>query len=142
MGSAQRQAEFKRKYDDAESFIGLDDRFHCGSHFSNPGIVLHYLSRIAPYVEANVELHGRTLDHPERVFSSLDQSYKNALTDFADVRELTPEFYFLPEMFQNLNKCNFGLKQDGTKVSNVILPSWADQNPFKFVQVMREGIES
>jgi len=72
LGSAQRQAEFQRKYEDAESFIGLDDRFHCGSHFSNPGIVLHYLARVAPYVEANVELHGRTLDHPERVFSSLD----------------------------------------------------------------------
>ena len=142
LGSAQRQAEFKRKYDDAESFVGLHDRFHCGSHYSNPGIVLHYLARIAPYVEANVELHGRTLDHPERVFASLECSYQNALTDFADVRELTPEFYFLPEMFVNHNKCNFGVKQDGFRVNDVALPAWADQNAFKFVQVMREGIES
>ena len=88
--------------------------------------MLHYLARIAPYVEANVELHGRTLDHPERVFASLDQSFQNALTDFADVRELTPEFYFLPEMFVNHNKCNFGKKQDGNKVNDVILPALAD----------------
>ena len=27
-------------------------------------------------------------------------------------------------------------------VSNVDLPPWADKNAFKFVQVMREGIES
>jgi len=53
-----------------------------------------------------------------------------------------PEFFFLPEMFENHNKCNFGIKQDGSKVCNVILPTWADQNPYKFVQVMREGIES
>ena len=80
-----------------------------------------------------MELHGRTLDHPERVFYSLNQSFMNALEDFADVRELTPEFYFLPEMFVNSNKCNFGNKQDGTKVNNVLLPPWADQNAFKFV---------
>jgi hypothetical protein len=46
LGSAVRQAEFKRKFEDSESFIGLEDRFHCGSHYSNPGIVLHYLSRM------------------------------------------------------------------------------------------------
>ena len=82
------------------------------------------------------------MDHPERVFYSIEQSFTNALTDFADVRELTPEFYFLPEMFVNHNRCRFGHKQDGTKVDHVQLPAWADQNAFKFVQVMREGIES
>ena len=142
LGAPQRQAEFKKKYEDAESFIGIDDRFHCGSHFSNPGIVLHYLSRVAPYVEANVELHGRSMDHPDRVFSSLQFSFHNALNDFTDIRELSPEFYFLPDMFLNYNYCNFGRKQDGSIVSNVELPPWADKNAFKFVQVMREGIES
>jgi hypothetical protein len=103
LGSAVRQAEFKRKYEDAEGFIGLEDRFHCGSHYSNPGIVLHYLSRMMPYLEANVELHGKTMDHPDRVFTSIDYSFQNALNDFSDVRELIPEFYFLPEMFLNSN---------------------------------------
>jgi hypothetical protein len=46
LGSAERQAEFKRKYEDNEGFIGIDDRFHCGSHYSNPGIVLHYFARL------------------------------------------------------------------------------------------------
>lgn len=77
------------------------------------------MTRVAPYVEANLELHGRTLDHPERVFFSIEQSFHNALTDFSDVRELTPEFYFLPEMFVNHNRCKFGVKQDGSKVDNV-----------------------
>ena len=45
-------------------------------------------------------------------------------------------------MFLNYNYCNFGRKQDGSIVSNVELPPWADKNAFKFVQVMREGIES
>lgn len=46
LGSAERQAEFKRKYDDVDGFDGLDDRFHCGTHYSNPGIVLHYMVRL------------------------------------------------------------------------------------------------
>ena len=46
LGSAERQAEFKRKYEDIEGFDGMNDRFHCGSHYSNPGIILHYLVRL------------------------------------------------------------------------------------------------
>lgn len=63
-----------------------------------------------PYFEANVELHGKTLDHPDRVFNSIDYSFSNALNDFSDVRELIPEFYFLPEIFLNSNHANFGVK--------------------------------
>ena len=59
LGSAERQAEFRHKFDEADGFIGLDDRFHCGSHYSSPGIVLHYMARIHPYLEACVELHGK-----------------------------------------------------------------------------------
>lgn len=133
LGSATRQAEFKRKYDDAEGFIGLDDRFHCGSHYSNPGIVLHYLARMQPYLEANVELHGKTMDHPDRVFNSIEYSLTNALNDFSDVRELIPEFYFLPEMFLNYGQAKFGVKQNGKRVHHVELPPWCKQDPFKFV---------
>ena len=88
----------------------MDDRFHCGSHYSNPAIILHFLARIAPYLEANVKLHGNTLDHPDRVFSAIEHSFHNALHDFSDVRECSPEFFYLPEMFENTNSLNFGKK--------------------------------
>lgn len=48
--------------------MGIDDRFHCGSHYSNPGIILHYLSRLSPILEANVVLQGKSLDNPDRIF--------------------------------------------------------------------------
>lgn len=59
LGSAERQTEFKRKYEDADGFVGLDDRFHCGSHYSSPGIVFHYMTRVFPFIEGCVELHGK-----------------------------------------------------------------------------------
>ena len=68
LGTAERQAEYKRKYEDTEGFEGLNDRFHCGSHYSNPGIVLHYTSRLSPYLEANVILQGNSMDNPDRIF--------------------------------------------------------------------------
>lgn len=58
------------------------------------------------------------------------------------MRELIPEFYSMPEVLQNLNHCNFGTKDDQTIVNDVTLPEWANKNPQKFVQLMREAMES
>jgi hypothetical protein len=125
-----------------EGFDGMDDRFHCGSHYSNPGIILHYLNRIQPILEANVVLQGNAMDHPDRIFQSVSQSFSHSLNDFSDVRELIPEFYSMCEIFSNQNQINFGTKDDGTKVDDVQLPEWSLKNPQKFVQVMREALES
>jgi hypothetical protein len=108
LGTAERQAEFKRKFEDTDGFLDASDRFHCGSHYSNPGIVLHYLARVSPFIDALVELQGMNHDNPDRIFHSLHDSYSNAMKDFSDVREILPEFYFLPEMYLNSNKLNFG----------------------------------
>jgi len=142
LGSAERQAEFKKKYEDMDGFVDIDDRFHCGSHYSNPGIVLHYLARISPFTDALVELQGLNLDNPDRIFHSLHESYANALKDHSDVREIVPEFFYLPELFVNSNKVAFGRRQDYQLVDNVQLPSWSHQNPYKFVVGMREAFES
>jgi lysosomal-trafficking regulator len=100
----------------------LQERFHCGSHYSNPGIVLHYLSRVSPYIDALVQLHGKSLDSPDRGFHSVHDSLMSALNDHADVRELIPEFFYCPELFMNLNRINFGVKQDGEVVNDVVIP--------------------
>lgn len=142
LGSAERQAEFKRKYDDVDGFDGLDDRFHCGTHYSNPGIVLHYMVRLQPILEAHIVLQSGSLDHPDRIFNSIEQSFKHSLLDQGDMRELIPEFYCMPEMFQNNNCINFGKREDGSRPSDVILPDWSKQSSRLFVQVLREAFES
>lgn len=52
------------------------------------------------------------MDHPDRIFYSVQQSFNHSLNDFSDVRELIPEFYSMPEMFKNQNFINFGQKED------------------------------
>jgi hypothetical protein len=55
---------------------------------------------------------------------------------------LIPEFFFSPELFINQNRINFGKKQDGTIVDDVILPPWAQNDPYLFVIYLREAFES
>lgn len=103
LGSAERQEEFRKKFEDAEGFIDMNNKFHCGSHYSNPGIVIHYLSRISPFIDALVELQGMNTDNPDRIFHSMSDSMGGALNDYFDIREIIPDFFFLPELLLNPN---------------------------------------
>ncbi len=58
------------------------------------------------------------------------------------MREISPEFFYLPELFINKNRIAFGRRQDYQHVDNVQLPAWSHQNPYKFVVGMREAFES
>jgi hypothetical protein len=41
-----------------------------------------------------------------------------------DFKELIPEFFFLPEMFENSEGFDLGVRQNGQRVNNVALPPW------------------
>ena len=57
-----------------------------------------------------------------------------------DVRELTPEFFYLPEFLTNINGYNFGEKQaTGEEISDVHLPPWAKGDPHIFIYASRSG---
>ena len=68
-----------------------------------------------------------------------------------DLRELLPEFYFLPEMLINNNKINFKKKNDEIQIDNVEIPkningkNNEDNNInygyFKFIEYMRNNLE-
>ena len=57
------------------------------------------------------------------------------------MREILPEFFYQPELYLNLNKINFGKRQDQQLVDDISLPSWCEQNPYKFVVRLREALE-
>jgi Beige/BEACH domain len=53
-------------------------------------------------------LQGNKFDLADRLFFNLSDSFRCAMEDVSDVRELTPELYYLPEIFININKEDFG----------------------------------
>ena len=107
------------------------------THYSNPIYVSHYLCRLFPFSQLRIELQGEKFDVAERLFSSIETTFESATTQKTDVRELIPEFYYLPEMFENINNLNIGIKN-----SNVVLPLWAHNKTYKFVSKLRKVLES
>ena len=59
------------------------------------------------------------------MFFSVMDSYKNAISEYSDVRELLPELYTIPEVYLNINKLDMGVMQSKKRVHNVELPEWA-----------------
>lgn len=129
----------------AERFESWEDeqvpKFHYGTHYSTASFVLSWLLRIEPFTTFFLNFQGGKFDHADRAFSSVSRAWRNSQRDTSDIKELIPEFYFLPEMFVNSNNYNLGVMDDGTVVSDVELPPWA-KTPEEFVRTNRLALES
>lgn len=141
-----RAAQFRERYS-AMSDVGpgpLDSpAFHYGTHYSCSAYVVNYLIRLEPFTRLALELQGGYFDHADRLFCNIPSSWKSASTDnLQDVRELIPEFFFLPEFLYNSNNYDFGTTQSGEVVSQVRLPPWAQGDPREFIRMHRRALES
>ncbi|EAW12708.1 Beige/BEACH domain protein [Aspergillus clavatus NRRL 1] len=141
----EREAEFRERYK-AFAEMGDDDSppFHYGTHYSSAMIVCSYLIRLQPFVKSYLLLQGGTFDHADRLFYSIGKAWESASRgNMSDVRELTPEFFYLPEFLVNSNKYDFGLLQNmTTAIDAVELPPWAKGDPKIFIAKHREAVES
>ena len=112
--------------------------------------------RLFPYSFCAIELQGDGFDDPNRLFSSIRDTFYNMSTQKSDLRELIPEFFYLPEMFININSINFHKKSNGDLVDDVIIPNNISSNInlitndnkedssikyFMFVYFMKEKLE-
>ncbi|KAJ4830317.1 hypothetical protein Tsubulata_011294 [Turnera subulata] len=116
--------------------------FYYGSHYSSMGIVLYYLLRLEPFTSLHRNLQGGKFDHADRLFQSIEGTYRNCLSNTSDVKELIPEFFYMPEFLVNANSYHLGVKQDGQPIGDVCLPPWAKGSPELFVSINREALES
>ena len=117
--------------------------YHFASHYSNTGIVLHYLVRLPPFTGEFIKFQDGNFDLPDRSFHSLATSWKMASElSASDVKELIPELFYLPEMFENKEQLRLGTRQNGSVVSNVDLPPWSGGDARTFVRVHRQALES
>ena len=141
----ERQAEFRERYHIfAEMGSENQPPFHYGTHYSSAMIVTSYLIRLQPFVQSYLLLQGGNFDHPDRLFYSIEKAWSSASKEnMTDVRELIPEFYYLPEFLLNSNGYDFGLRQgDGGAIDTVVLPPWAKGDPKIFIAKHREALES
>ena len=137
----ERLQKFRKKYGELEEL--QEQPYHYGSHYSSVGSVLHYLVRTEPFTQLFLELQGGKFDFADRTFFSIQQSWNlSSKISPADVKELTPEFFYLPEFLLNLNKAPFGETQGEHFVNNVELPPWAKGSARRFIRMHRRALES
>lgn len=140
-----REAEYKDRY---ATFAEMGDHnspaFHYGTHYSSAMIVTSYLIRLQPFVKSYLLLQGGSFDHADRMFFSIGKAWNSASKiNMTDVRELTPEFFYLPEFLLNVNNYDFGARQNSNQsISSVELPPWAKGDPKIFIAKHREALES
>lgn len=141
----EREAEYKGRYA-AFADMGDDNSppFHYGTHYSSAMIVTSYLIRLQPFVKSYLLLQGGNFDHADRLFYSVEKAWNSASrSNTTDVRELTPEFFYLPEFLLNLNDYDFGTRQNSSQsINSVELPPWAKGDPKIFIAKHREALES
>uniref|UniRef100_A0A665VYT7 Neurobeachin n=1 Tax=Echeneis naucrates TaxID=173247 RepID=A0A665VYT7_ECHNA len=129
----------------AERYETWDDEstppHHYTTLYSTAHSTLMWMLRIEPFTTFFLNANDSKFDHPERAFSGIGRSWRNCQRDTADVKELIPEFYYLPEMFVNSNEYELGVRDDGVPVCDIELPAWA-KKPEDFVRINRMALES
>lgn len=108
-------------------------KFHYGSHYSSAGIVLFYLLRLPPFSIENQKLQGGQFDHADRLFNSIRETWLSAAGkgNTSDVKELIPEFFYMPEFLENRFNLDLGEKQSGEKVRGSSINNWWNWFPKK-----------
>uniref|UniRef100_A0A3Q3J877 Neurobeachin n=1 Tax=Monopterus albus TaxID=43700 RepID=A0A3Q3J877_MONAL len=135
----KRAAFYAERYE-----TGDDDStppHHYTTLYSTAHSTLMWMLRIEPFTTFFLNANDYKFDHPERAFSGIGRSWRNCQRDTADVKELIPEFYYLPEMFVNSNEYELGVRDDGVLVGDIELPAWA-KKPEDFVRINRMALES
>ncbi|XP_027627322.1 WD repeat- and FYVE domain-containing protein 4 [Tupaia chinensis] len=140
----ERKLKFMQRFKEVEKTEGdMTVQCHYYTHYSSAIIVASYLVRMPPFTQAFCSLQGGSFDVADRMFHSVRSTWESASREnMSDVRELTPEFFYLPEFLTNHNALEFGCMQDGTALGDVQLPPWADGDPRKFISLHRQALES
>ncbi|XP_049867714.1 WD repeat and FYVE domain-containing protein 3 isoform X4 [Pectinophora gossypiella] len=141
--SPDRLEQFRKRYKEWDDPHGETPPYHYGTHYSSAMIVCSYLVRMEPFTQHFLRLQGGHFDLADRMFHSIKEAWNSASRhNMADVKELIPEFFYLPEFLCNSNNFDLGSKQSGVALGDVVLPPWARGDPREFIRLHRAALES
>nr|XP_027200163.1 neurobeachin-like [Dermatophagoides pteronyssinus] len=127
--NSERREEFIERFNQWDN--NQVPAFHYGTHYSTAAFTLSWLIRIQPFFSIYLSIQDGLLEDRSRLFTSIRDSWVSSLMGGQqNVKELIPEFFFLPEIFHRNNL-----------LKNVKLPPWAD-TPESFIRLHRMALES
>lgn len=107
----ERLDQFKKRFKEWDDPHGETPPYHYGTHYSSAMIVCSYLVRMEPFSQHFLRLQGGHFDLADRMFHSIKEAWLSASKhNMADVKELIPEFFYLPEFLENSNNFDLGKK--------------------------------
>ena len=77
--------------------------------------------RLEPFTTQQINIKSGRFDYASRLFRLFGDSFEFVCSNINDCRELIPEFFFEPEVLQNINAFDLGKTDEG----NALLPPWA-----------------
>ncbi|CAD7951828.1 unnamed protein product [Amoebophrya sp. A120] len=119
-------------------------KFLYGTHYSTPAYVLYFLVRELP--ECMLRLHSGSFDSWNRLFHSMETTYRATQDGSAVLMELLPEFFVLPTSNKDAqttfleNYLNISTQEGDLR--NVSLPPWSNGKPELFLSIQRAALES
>ena len=121
----------KVKYE--QTYIESNNSHFYGTHYMHLGVVLYFMSRLDPFSLFGMFIH-QGYDHPNRMFYDFNETWASAAyLSPADVKEMIPHIFFLPQMYEAMERIDMGTK------SVVKIGAWA-ANTRDFVQTMFEAL--
>ena len=117
--------EIKENSEFSEDFVKKSHLFN--THYSNIVYTSNFLIRVFPYSFTAIEMQGEGFDNPNRLFHYIKDTFYNIGVQKSDLRELIPEFFYLPEMFMNLNSINYNQRANGELVDDAIIPEYISE---------------
>lgn len=140
--NSERLREYWERYNSFDD--PLIPKFLYGSHYSTyAGVVLFFLFRLEPFAQLHRQVQGGSFDLPDRLFTSVAETWAMCNSQMSEVKELTPEFYTSPGFFlRNLNDFALGVRHDRMRIGDVKLPKWAKGSPEVFIRQHRRALES
>lgn len=108
--SVDRLEQFQKRFREWDDPHGETPPYHYGTHYSSAMIVCSYLVRLEPFTQHFLRLQGGHFDLADRMFHSVKEAWLSASKfNMADVKELIPEFFYLPEFLGNSNNFDLGM---------------------------------
>lgn len=128
--NSERREEFIERYGSWDN--NLVPAFHYGTHYSTAAFTLGWLIRIQPFASIYLSLQDGSIEDESRLFTSVRDSWISSLMGGQqNVKELIPEFFYLPELFY----------RNGGVMADIDLPQWAE-SPEHFIRIHRTALES
>ena len=93
-------------------------------HYSTSMHINNYLLRCYPYTNNQIKCQSGKFEEPSRQIDNIQSQCTIFKQMYDATMELIPEFYFIPEIFLNMNFCNFGKlikKNKGFLINNIKL---------------------